>query len=274
MVRHALRSAVAAVAGVAVLTASGCGLRVAPVTPTPTPSAPTWDVAALPVPSLTTILPTGLPQVTGTGLAMTAHPHAERTPAWTTPDATLNPTLALDSPGAAPAGWYVTGQTQTRDKHGTSIWVQVLIPFGRGALPSTDPHAVNHHAAWLRADDVDVTPTSAFVLIDVAAATATITSPTGATTVAVGVGIDGATGTPRGLCQISGHAATQAGDTVITNCQSETLDGFEGVPYAATALHVGVGQGGQVSHGCIRFTPEAFKAVWALPAGTPVVIAD
>lgn len=249
-------------------------------TPEPTPSdtrpLPEFDIDALPTPSIVGTLPAGLPTATPTdALGEVALPYQMLTPGYATPDEYTAPVLALSAKtdlgsGGEGAGWAVVGQEPG--------WVEVLVPVGRGSLPSQDPSDVNHHAVWVRSDAVEVDPLPQRIVVNVDQHTLTVyDGDQELGTVHVGVGIEGKTPTPRGLCAVSGHITTQAGASgLITSCQSETLDGFKQEPFAATAIHQGSGfkisTGAFISNGCVRVPPEKYNELLAdIPTGTVVV---
>lgn len=245
-----------------------------PTVPSPEPAA--FDLSALPSPGLKTILPAGLPTAKPADLlGLVAQPVEMEIPGYAAPDATEPPVLSMEAKtsltgGGTGARWTVVGQEPG--------WVEVLVPAGRGALASQDPAAVNHHAVWVRAEDVVVSPEETKIVVDVAAHTLTLsTSDDDSVTFHVGVGIEGKTPTPRGLCSVVGRIRTQAGaNGIVTSCQSEALDSFSGASYAATAIHQGKGfdpkTGGYVSNGCIRVPAQKFNQYLAdVPIGTPVV---
>jgi len=245
----------------------------APV-PTPSPTSPS-ETVILPEPMLDTLLPSGLPQVdAGAATGQIATPSNTHTLAYATPDG--DPVLSLsndtDELLNMPAHWAVVG---TQDG-----WVRILTPVGRGALPSKDAGQVNHHAVWVKASDVTVTDAEYRIDVDTTAFTLTVSGPDGDESFHVGVGVYGKTESPKGLCYVVGPVTIQSGEPgLLTNCQSEMVDKFEGSQDAATAIHVydplgfDPAVGGDVSNGCIRVPQEAFEAHLAdIPAGTPVVI--
>jgi hypothetical protein len=208
-------------------------------------------------------------------VSVIAHPHATLTPAYATPDDTEPPILALESNTLEqPAAWLATAIQ--------GDWLQVLVPLGRGALPSDDPAAVNGRAVWLCSNDVDLHPTQASVVVDISERTATITQPDGrVTSVGVGVGREGDTDTPRGLGSLVAFASNPAGLSVaVTSMQSTRLDGYDGADFASFALHpdpeLGAAVGEARSNGCIRMDASDYSELIdpALPLGTPVWVVD
>lgn len=274
-------------------------------------------LATLPVPDLTELLPPGLPQVGVDGpsaLAAVARfpgqvavPLDLLTAGFAAPGPNAVPVLALHGHTAGfealPARWLVVDQQPG--------WVQVMVPVGRGALPSDDPEAVNHHAAWVLASDVELESEPTRLTISLSERTLTITtgqdapgeapgsptpsppaSPTPSAsqeaspsptpeeaevTFHVGVGRLDRSPTPEGLCVIAGAIFIQTGEPgLLTSCQSEALDGFL-AEFALFALHPGGGfdleTGGAVSNGCIRVQRRHFDRYLAdIPAGTAVVV--
>jgi len=246
--------------------------------PEPTPTRTAYDLADLPEPGITRILPSGLPQVAPSDAQnQIAVPYNMDTAGFATPDDSQPPVLRLDAKtdlgnGGEHASWAVVGEQPG--------WVEVLLPVGRGALASQDPSQVNHHAVWVHAEDVVVSPADKRIVVDVAAHMLSVYddgSSTPEVTIPVGVGIAGKTPTPRGLCAVSGHITTQAGARgLVTSCQSEVMDSFKGSSYAATAIHQGTGfsttTGAYVSNGCVRVPNQKFLDYLAdIPTGTTVV---
>ncbi|MCP2264613.1 L,D-transpeptidase [Promicromonospora thailandica] len=239
-------------------------------TPTPSPTPAAFALASLPAPRIDTLLPGELPQVEVTALdglpGSVAQPKAGRTPAWARPDVTEQPVLALENAYYdAEARWLVLDRRPG--------WVRVLVPYGRGALPSQDPDRVNGTAGWLRADDVVLRAERRSVVIDLSDRTVTLTRADGTQEdfpAAVGAP---ETPTPLGLTQVfTVTEAVNTGLTVFLSMQSESLDGFYGTDYAATALHAGVGQGQALSNGCVRLAPADFERFTDLDPGVPVLV--
>jgi hypothetical protein len=237
-------------------------------TPTPTPAV--YALASLPRPDIDALLPRGLPHAEVASLAdlpgSVAMPNDDRIPAWTHPDVTRAPVLALESRYYdAEARWLVLDQRPG--------WVKVLVPYGRGALPSRDPERVNGTAGWLRASDVVLRREMRSVVVDLSDRTVTVEHADGTTDrLAAAIGAP-ATPTPLGLTQVfTVTEAVNTGMSVFLSMQSETLDGFYGTDYAATAIHVGVGQGQAVSNGCVRLTSADFEQLADLDPGVPVLI--
>lgn len=246
---------------------------------TPTPRrAAAYDLAELPSPGISKILPGGLPVAEpDDAVGKVAVPYELDTPGYAAPDDTVAPLLNLQAKtdlgnGGEGARWAVVGEQPG--------WVEVLIPVGRGALASQDPAQVNHHAAWVRADDVQVSDEPTRIVVDVVDHKLSVYRDGAANpdvSFHVGVGLKGKTPTPRGLCAVSGHITTQKGQKgLVTSCQSEVMDGFSGASYAATAIHQGVGfnpkTGAYVSNGCIRVPAQSFTEFLAdIPTGTVVI---
>ncbi|GGM18304.1 L,D-transpeptidase [Promicromonospora citrea] len=263
--------------GVAAAPATGAPSPSPTPTPSPTPSEPepspaAFAVADLPTPSIDGLLPRELPQVDVAALDdlpdAVAQPKSERTPAWARPDVAVPPVLALENAYYdAQARWLVVERRED--------WVRVLVPYGRGALPSQDPERVNGASAWLRAEDVVLRTERRSVLVDVSDRTVTLHEADGTREqLSVAVGAP-ETPTPLGLTQVfTVTEAVNTGLSVFLSMQSEALDGFYGTAYAATALHVGEGQGQAVSNGCLRLTPEDFERLTDLDPGVPVLIQE
>jgi lipoprotein-anchoring transpeptidase ErfK/SrfK len=195
-----------------------------------------------------------------------ALPKDDRIPVWTRPDATEPPVLALESIYYdAEARWLVLDRRPG--------WIKVLVPYGRGALPSSDPGKVNGTAGWLRDSDVVLRREMRSVVVDLSDRTVTVNHADGTTDqLAAAVGAP-ATPTPLGLTQVfTVTEAVNTGLSVFLSMQSEALDGFYGTDYAATALHVGDGQGQAVSNGCVRLTSADFERLADLDPGVPVLV--
>lgn len=236
----------------------------------PTPTLPAFSVAALPGPHMEELLPRGLPLTkidTLAGLPGTvAVPKKDRVPVWTGPDADEMPVLALESTYYdAVARWLVVDSRPG--------WVKVLIPYGRLALPSQDPSRVNGASGWLREDDVVLREEKRSVVVDLSERTVTVEHADGTTDqVRAAIGA-AATPTPRGLTQVfTVTEAVNTGLSVFLSLQSESLDGFYGNDYAATAIHVGTDQGEAASNGCLRLTSTDLEKVTHLDPGVPVLI--
>jgi lipoprotein-anchoring transpeptidase ErfK/SrfK len=241
-----------------------------PTRTTPTPTPAPYSLPFLPGPDIDGILPRGLPRAEVSTLAdlpgSVAEPKDARIPVWTRPDVTKAPVLALESVYYdAEARWLVLERRQG--------WVKVLIPYGRGALPSRDPEKVNGSAGWLRGSDVDLKQEKRSVVIDLSDRVVTVKHADGTSDqLAAAVGAQ-ATPTPQGLTQVfTVTEAVNTGLSVFLSMQSESLDGFFGNDYAATALHVGVGQGQAVSNGCVRLTSADFERLTDLDPGVPVLV--
>lgn len=240
----------------------------APSKPEPTPA--TYSLRSLPAPDIDGILPRELPRAevnTLRGLpGSVAEPKDARIPVWTEPDVTTAPVLALESSYYdAEARWLVLERR--------SGWVKVLVPYGRGALPSDDPEKVNGTAGWLRGSDVDLKREKRSVVVDLSDRIVTVEHADGTSDqLAAAIGAS-ATPTPQGLTQVfTVTEAVNTGLSVFLSMQSEALDGFFGNDYAATALHVGVGQGQAVSNGCVRLTSADFEVLTDLDPGVPVLV--
>jgi len=236
------------------------------------------ELAELPRPVINTILPAGLPTIEPADLLpLAAIPINELTPGFINPG-DAEPVLALEEYSdlvVEPilARWTVVGQQNG--------WVKVIVPVGRGALPSQDAAAVNHQAVWV--PEGAVTLEEETHRIEVSIGDRLLTVFDGDEEVAsfhVGVGIIGRTDTPLGLCSVIARVVIQTGaQSLLTSCQSEDLDGFAGVNWATVAVHEGSGfdrnTGGAVSNGCVRVPPAQFKAYLdEIRTGTPVVIVE
>ncbi len=239
-------------------------------TPKPTPTPAAFSLTALPGPDIDEILPRALPLAkvdTLRGLPdSVAMPKADRIPVWARPDVAKAPVLALESTYYdADARWLVLERRPG--------WVKVLIPYGRGALPSQDPEKVNGASGWLRGSDITLEKESRSVVVDLSDRTVTVTHADGTQDqLAATVGAP-ATPTPEGLTQVfTVTEAVNTGLSVFLSMQSESLDGFYGTDYAATAIHVGVDQGLAVSNGCIRLTSADFERLAGLDPGVPILV--
>jgi lipoprotein-anchoring transpeptidase ErfK/SrfK len=238
--------------------------------PTPTPTPAKYSLRSLPRPDIAELLPRALPQTEARSLedlpGSVARPNESRIPVWASPDVTEAPVLALESRYYdAEARWLVLDSRPG--------WVQVLIPYGRSALPSRDPEQVNGTAGWLRGSDVLLIREKRSIVVDLSDRTVTVTHADGSSDelpAAVGAS---ATPTPRGITQVfTVTEAVNTGMSVFLSMQSEALDGFYGTDYAATAIHVGVGQGQAVSNGCVRLTAQDFDKLTDLTPGVPILI--
>jgi lipoprotein-anchoring transpeptidase ErfK/SrfK len=238
--------------------------------PTPTPTPAVYSLRSLPRPDIDALLPRALPQTEIGSLedlpGSVARPNEFRIPVWAGPDVTEAPVLALESRYYdAEARWLVLDSRPG--------WVQVLIPYGRGALPSRDPEKVNGTAGWLRGSDVVLIREKRSVVVDLSDRTVTVTHADGSSDrlpAAVGAS---ATPTPLGITQVfTVTEAVNTGMSVFLSMQSEALDGFYGTDYAATAIHVGEGQGQAVSNGCIRLASADFERLADLDPGVPVLV--
>ncbi|MFI2365739.1 L,D-transpeptidase [Promicromonospora sp. NPDC019610] len=239
-------------------------------TPEPPPKPAGYSLADLPRPDIDGLLPAELPLTkldTLRGLpGSVAEPRKARIPVWAAPDVTKAPVLALESDYYDADGRWLVLERR-------ADWVKVLVPYGRGALPSDDPDRVNGVSGWLRGDDVVLEKERRSVVVDLWDRTVTVTHDDGSRDVLpAGVGAP-ETPTPRGLTQVfTVTEAVNTGMSVFLSMQSESLDGFYGTDYAATALHVGEGQGGTVSNGCIRLTSGDFERLAGLDPGVPVLV--
>jgi lipoprotein-anchoring transpeptidase ErfK/SrfK len=226
-----------------------------------------FDLASLPRPSVESVY-SGLPRATKRPEAWRiAQPRERLTPGWAEPDASRPPVLALERRTyGSPAAWLVTSSSRG--------WVQVLVPLGRGALPSDDASRVNRQSVWVERSSVRVEPARVRVVIDVSERSLTVIEAGGGRVVVpAGVGVEGVTDTPRGVFAVAAHTTAQVGEVVLLTAQSERLDGFYGTSYAATAIHAGPDVGRATSNGCVRLTADAFAEHAAtLPVGTPVIV--
>jgi lipoprotein-anchoring transpeptidase ErfK/SrfK len=241
-----------------------------PPRPKPTPTPAAFSVAFLPTPEIDGLLPRALPLAkieTLRGLPRSvAVPTELRVPVWARPDVTKKPVLALESSYYdADARWLVLERRPG--------WVKVLIPYGRGALPSNNPEKVNGASGWLRAGDVALEQEKRAVVIDLSDRTVTLKRANGdRETFPATIGAP-ATPTPLGLTQVfTVTEAVNTGLSVFLSSQSEAMDTFYGNDYAATAIHVGYGQGQSVSNGCIRLTSADFEQLTGLDPGVPVLV--
>ena len=257
-------------AAAVVVTSAGPSPSASPTPPKPKPSPAAYSLTDLPGPDIEEILPRGLPRAEVSTLAglpgSVAEPTDARIPVWTEPDVTRAPVLALESLYYdAEARWLVLERR--------AGWVKVLIPYGRGALPSDDPGKVNGSAGWLRGSDVDLKREKRSVVVDLSDRTVTVGNADGTSDqLAAAIGAP-ATPTPQGLTQVfTVTEAVNTGLSVFLSMQSESLDGFFGNDYAATALHVGAGQGQAVSNGCVRLTSTDFELLTDLDPGVPVLV--
>jgi len=269
---------------------------VSPAAPVPVPEAeaepppeveeavdhdPTWYVAAdvlaeLPRPAIDTILPPGLETVAPTDLLpLAAVPNYDLIPAFVTPEST-EPVLALEADTNTviepiPGRWTVVGEQPG--------WVRVIVPVGRGALPSVDAAAVNHHAVWVPADLVTLEDEPNRIVVSLSERRLQLfDGDDEVASFAVGVGIPGVTETPVGVCSVIARVIIQTGaESLLTSCQSEQLDGFAGANWATIAVHEGAGfnlkTGGAVSNGCVRVPPAMFQQYLDnIRIGTPVIV--
>jgi len=156
-------------------------------------------------------------------------------------------------------------------------WVRVLLA-GRSAVPSQgDPAQLS---GWLRVADLQFTPTTQTIEVDIAARTLDIVGADGARERVAedfAWGTD-ATPTPRGRTFVMlvraepSFGYTRGHPLVYLGVQSPTLDGFGGATVAVTAFHYHDSHSGAISNGCIRLDAAAIDRLAQLPTGTPVVI--
>jgi len=240
---------------------------VEPAPPAAVVPAPDPD---LPVATAGSIIPAPIPGAGLDDVVGIAVPVADRTAAYAEPGG--EGLLVLDRTVAGrPRVWLAVGEQDG--------WVQVLVPLGRGALPSTDPAAVNGRAVWVPAAAVDRAPIDSSVVVDISERTATITSAARQTVVVpVAVGREGISETPTGLGYVVDFFEDpHLGTVALTSMQSTMLDAFGGAPFALTAFHADPEHGRAIgkaqSNGCIRLHADDFAAHLAsLPLGTPVVL--
>jgi len=233
------------------------------------------ELSALPRPAVDGFLPAGLDRSTPDDLLpLAATPKFNLTPGAAYPGG--SPVLALEMftnlvVEPIPARWTVTGQTDG--------WVRVVVPVGRGALPSEDVDLVNHHAVWVPEDSVRVSAELNRVEISLTDRRAVVYYDDAELgSFHVGIGRIGSADTPTGLCSVVGRAVIQTGEeALLTSCQSEVLDDYYSSGWSTIALHEGTGfsleTGGAVSAGCIRIPHASFaEFLDHLPTGTPIVI--
>ncbi|GAB3164011.1 hypothetical protein GCM10027059_19320 [Myceligenerans halotolerans] len=236
--------------------------------PTPSPTPAEFDLAALEVPTIESVMPQ-MPRSQAATLddlpGTVAVPKEDRTAVWSEPDISMTPRLALTATQYGYDARWLVLKSQ-------GDWVQVLLPYGRGALPSSDPGAVNGAAGWVQKETVRIEQEDRSIVIDLSDRAMIVDADGEQVTIPAGIGAP-STPTPQGVAQVmTVTMASNTGLSLFLSAQSETLDTFAGVNYAATALHVGVGQGQEISNGCVRLTPQGFDAVKDLPAGVPVVV--
>lgn len=151
-------------------------------------------------------------------------------------------------------------------------WVQVLLPYGRGALPSSDPGGVNGAAGWVQKKTVGLEREDRSIVVDLSDRAVLVDAGDERITLPAGIGAP-STPTPRGVAQVmTVTMASNTGLSLFLSAQSEALDTFAGVNYAATALHVGVGQGRRSATGASGSRPRGSTRSRNLPAGVPVVV--
>lgn len=232
------------------------------------------QLSELPRPAIDTILPGGLDVARPEDLLpLAATPIYALTPAAATPGGV--PVLALENYTNTviepiTARWTVTGKQDG--------WVRVIVPVGRGALPSVDPDAVNHQAVWVPEAAVSIEAERNRIEVSLADRAVTVFHDDVAVgTFHVGIGAFGRSETPAGLCSVIARVIIQTGaESLLTSCQSERLDAYAGATWATIALHEGAGfsetMGGAISNGCVRVSPANFAAYLDdLPIGTPVL---
>jgi len=232
------------------------------------------DVEALPRPVIDGFLPAGLGTVGFDDLLpLAAVPNYDLTPAFTAPDGEA--VLALDMFTDAVIEYLEGRWTVVGLEDG---WVRVIVPVGRGALPSEDPAAVNHQAVWVPAEAVTLEDELNRIEVNISDRLLTVFyNDEVVGSFHVGVGVIGRTDTPLGLCSIIGAGLIQTGaESLLTSCQSEMLDVYAGSSWATIALHEGEGfsqaTGGAISNGCVRVSVENFAAYLEdIPVGTPVL---
>jgi len=240
------------------------------------------QMADLPRPVINQILPAGLPQVTPEDVqGLTAVPINHYTPGFANPT-DESPAIVLESETDTviepiAGAWTVTGLAGEEG----SGWVQVMVPAGRGALPSVDTSLVNHHAVWVPESLVTLHEENTVIEISVGDHLLRVVRDGEVVSeFHVGVGVVGESDTPTGLCSVIGHIKTQAGALgLLTNCQSDMMDVYAGVDWASFAIHQGAGfdpsTGGAVSNGCIRVPDQTFvDELSDIAIGTPVIITE
>jgi lipoprotein-anchoring transpeptidase ErfK/SrfK len=161
-------------------------------------------------------------------------------------------------------------------------WALVLTP-ARASLPSQSAGAAPAQTAgWIRVDAlIEAVPLPQRIVVSVAGQTLSIVGAAGATqTFPVGVGAE-STPTPRG---VTGYLQARYLDPAqnqtrfpvqLSSLHSSAADepyggsdgGLIGVHYERTAT-------GAVSHGCLRLSADAVRAVDALPLGTPITVTE
>jgi len=230
---------------------------------------------SVPVPRIDELLPENLPTGTAAHLpGYVAVPLHDETPGYaTTKDS--KPTIMLSSETDTviellPARWTVV------DMKGD--WVEVLVPVGRRALPSENKAKVNHAAAWVHKSDVRLAPSNWQIDIDTKNHKMTVhRNGEVYASFSVGNGI-AKTPTPKGLCSVIGHVyTTHDGPQLLTSCQSEAMDSWQGYPWAATGIHYSLDHGRDIgkaiSNGCVRVGVDNFdKYLKDIPVGTPIII--
>lgn len=240
------------------------------------------EMADFPRPVINQILPSGLPQVTPEDVqGFTAVPIQHYTPGFASPTDAA-PSIVLESQTDTviepiSGAWTVTGFAGEEG----SGWVQVMVPAGRGALPSVDTSLVNHHAVWVPESLVDLHEENTRIEISVGDHLLRVVRDGEVVSeFHVGVGVVGESDTPTGLCSVIGHIRTQANALgLLTNCQSDMMDHYAGVDWASFAIHQGAGfdpsTGGAVSNGCIRVPDQTFvDELSDIAVGTPIIITE
>ena len=190
-------------------------------------------------------------------------------PLYDAPGGTVVATLAqrdfLGSPTVAIAVDHVAG------------WSRVLTP-ARKTLPSASSTPAAQTSAWVR-DALLVSPVSldSSIVISVSAHTLSIVrAGTVTDTFPVGVGTAG-TPTPTGVTGYLEERYLDPGQgqdryrVQLTSLHSTASDEpFGGTDGGLIGLHYEKQSSGAVSHGCVRLTVAALRAVDALPLGTLV----
>ena len=238
------------------------------------------DLEALPRPAIDNILPAGLGTVDFDDLTTyAAVPRFSLTPAVASPGEA--PVLALEMFTDAvieplEGRWTVVGFEPGLD--GEPGWVRVIVPVGRGALPSDDAAAVNHQAVWVPESLVWLEEELNRIEVNLTDRRVTVFHADNVVgSFHVGIGVIGQTDTPVGLCSVIGATLIQTGEeSLLTSCQSEMLDVYAGSGWATIALHEGTGfnvnTGGAISNGCVRVPAADFATYLAeIPVGTPVL---
>ena len=252
-------------------------------TPTPTPS-PTATGA----PENTTDYEAGdLPPADVFGI----HPElpVDDAPADETLGLTAHPARAEGAPVFAdPLGEPVAWMGDEQRFDGTNVpvvelqdhWARVLLVGRQAPAGQGDPSQLS---GWMRVADLEMTPNTRSVRVDLDARTIAIETRDGDDVETKIVGTDFASGTeatptPVGRSfimfedTVESLAYTRGYPIVYLAVQSPTLAGFDGQNVAVTAFHYHDVRSGAISNGCIRVAPETITALAGLPEGTPVYI--